>query len=160
MWAGQYLSQQYNSFDFRVSRVLGEDMLTFLYVRNATAIFMDTHYTIWKRLETSIGDELKNMHELQVVDGGTRVLYFYDETKNVTKAQSEAIGFTDWNCPIRENSIREVNLRNDELVFTWSSSDHIDLTESKFTERSVEDRCTNMAKVCAATSDPTYFLKK
>lgn len=126
---------------------MGEDMLTFLYVRNTTVVFMDTHFVIQKTLETSIGDELENMHGLQFVDDGTRVLYFCDQSRNMSKSQSEVIGFTDWNCPIRESSFREVDLRNDELLFTWSSSDHIDPSESTFTERSVEDRCTNMAKV-------------
>lgn len=143
----QYLSQQYNSFDFRMNKVMGQDMLTFLYVRNMTAVFMDTHYVVQKTLRTSIGNELKNMHKLQFVNNGTKVLYFYDETKNVSKAQSEVIGFKEGNCTIRENSIREVDLRNDELAFTWSASDHINLTESTFTERSLEDRCAKTVKV-------------
>lgn len=121
-------------------------MLTFLYVLNRTAIFMDTNFNIKRTVKVSLEGELPNMHELHLVDNGTRALYFYDETRNASKPQSESIGFTQWNCPIRENSIRELDLTNDKLEFTWSSSNYIDLTESTFTERTVEDRCTNMEK--------------
>lgn len=130
-----------------MSNVIGEDLLTFLYARNRTAIFMDKHFNIRKVFQTSVEGELENMHELHFVDNGTRALYFYDETRNVSESQSEAIGFTSWRCPIRENSIRELDLSNDNVVFSWSSSNHIDLTESTFTERSVEDRCIHMDKV-------------
>ena len=99
----------------------------------------------------AIKDELENMHELEFVDDGTRALYFYDKTINVTAEQSEAIGFTEWNCPIRENGIRERDLKTDRILFQWDSSDHIDLTESTFVELSVEERCTYLKKVSQCT---------
>ena len=124
-------------------------MLTFLYPRNRTGIVLDSHFNIHKTFAiSSIDHELDNMHDLHFVDNGTRALYFYAEVRNVTTFQSAAIGFTKWNCPVRENSFREIDLtRNWEVVFSWSSSDHIDLRESTFTERSVEDRCINSPTV-------------
>jgi hypothetical protein len=88
------------------------------------------------------------MHDLHFVDNGKRVLYFYDETKNLSAAQSEAIGFTEWNCAIRENSFHERDLTQDwNVVFSWQSSDHIEMAESTFLEDSVEQRCTERPKV-------------
>lgn len=130
-------------------------MLTFLYPRNRTAIVLDRHFNIHKIFQASSPEtELDNMHDLHFVDNGQRVLYFYDETKNLSAAQSAAIGFTDWNCAVRENSFRERDLRKDwEVVFSWSSSDHVDMEESTFLEKSVEQRCTERPKVSLPSND-------
>lgn len=91
---------------------------------------------------SSFDDELDNMHDLHFVDNGTRALFFYDEVRNVSASQSEAIGFTEWACPVRENSFRELDLtKNWELAFSWSSSDHLDLRESTTNRAPAEERC-------------------
>ena len=147
IWSGSYLSQQYDTFDFRMSNVLGEDMLTFLYPRNRTAIVLDNHFNIDKVFQTSSPeDELDNMHDLLFVDHGTRALFFYDEVRNLSASQSEAIGFTDGNCAVRENSFREFDVKKNEVVFSWSTSEHVDMIESTFTEHTLQDRCTSDAK--------------
>ena len=88
---------------------------------------------------SSFDDELDNMHDLNVVDDGTRALFFYDETKNLSAAQSQAMGFPSDGCRIRENSFREIDLTREwEVVHSWSSSDHVDLKESTFSEEPVE----------------------
>lgn len=119
--AAKYLSEQYDTFDFRVSNVLGEEMLTFLYPRNRTAVILDSEFNVYKTFTTSsIDRELDNMHDLHFVDNGTRALFFYDEVRNVTSEQTAAIGFTNWNCPVRENSFREIDLTKSwESVFSW-----------------------------------------
>ena len=91
---------------------------------------------VYKTFTTSTkGIEMDNMHDLNFVDNGTRALFFYDEEKNVSAVQSEAIGLTDRRCKVRENSFREIDLTKDwEVVFSWSSADHMDLEESSFTD--------------------------
>ncbi|KAK3696303.1 hypothetical protein LTR37_018039 [Vermiconidia calcicola] len=143
IWSGSYLSQQYDIFDFRVSNVLGEDMLTMLYPKNRSALVLDTHYNIRKTVPIALGEEQVDMHEFHVVDNGTKALYFYDKVYNLTAEQSQAIGFTEWNCPIKDNYIRELDVTNDwETVFDWSLAEHVDLQESSKTANPVEDRCS------------------
>ena len=129
-------------------------MLTFLYPRNRTAVILDRHFNIHKVFQASSPTtELDNMHDLHFVDDGKRVLYFYDETKNLTASQSEAIGFTQWNCAIRDNSFHERDLnKNWDIVYSWASSDHIGMEESTLLEESVEQRCTEKPKVSKSLS--------
>lgn len=145
----QHLSQQYDSFDFKLSNVLGEDMLTWLYPHNRSLVVLDTQFQVRKQLQISSPEkELDNMHDLNFVNDGTRALFFYDETKEATSTQSEAVGFTDGKCLIRENSFREVDLTEDwRVVYRWSSSKRIDLTESTFTDQPIEKRCKETKKV-------------
>ena len=123
-------------------------MITFLYPRNRSAVILDNHFNVFKTFQVSVPDhDLDNMHDLHFVDNGTRALFFYDEVKNLTKAQSEAVGFTDGRCKVRENSFRELDLATDEIRFSWSSSDHISLNESNYFERPLFSRCTHTEKV-------------
>ena len=124
-------------------------MLTFLYPRNRTAIVLDRHFNIHKIFQTSLPEsQLDNMHDLHFVDNGKRVLHFYDETKNLSAAQSEGIGFSERNCTIRENSFHERDLTQDwDVVFSWQSSDHVEMAESTSLGESVEQRCTAQPKV-------------
>lgn len=129
---------------------MGEDMLTWLFPRNRSLVVLDTQFNIRKQLQISDReDELDNMHDLNFVNDGTRALFFYDETKSASTAQSEAVGLADGEkCSIRENSFREVDLTEDwKVVYQWSSAKRIGLTESTYTKSSVEKRCKDTPKV-------------
>lgn len=114
---------------------------------------MDTQYNIKHVFQISDPEtQFDNMHELRFVDNGTRVLYFYDETRSLSENKSAYVGYTDGNCFVRENSFDERDMAEDKVVFSWSPSDYIDLKDSTFTE-SMQERCreiTNVEKVCCS----------
>lgn len=137
---GHYVS------DFRVSKVRGQDMLSFLYPQNRSFVVLDNHFNIFKELEISPSDtsEMFNMHELNFVNDGSRALFFDDRPKHLSKKQSEAFGFINGTCFVQESTFRETDLMEDwRFVYRWSATKRIDLTESTATEGTVEERCNN-----------------
>lgn len=147
----QYLSQKYDSFDFRISNVLGQEMLTWLYPHDQAALVLDNHFNIVKKFPTvERRYEHDNMHELQFVDSGTRALYFFDKWDSLSKARSSALGF-DGACRIQDNGFREYDLTNNSIVFEWMASEHIDIAESTFEARNVDWRCNAVSE---STSSP------
>ena len=141
----QYLSQKYDAFDFRMSRVLGENMLSFIYPKNRSAIILDTSFNIRHVVPVAEGSQGVDMHEFHFVDNGTRALLFYDDHKAVSREQSRSIGYMKGNCSINDNLFTELDVANGfKPVFTWSASENIGLHESSNVETPLEDRCAGV----------------
>jgi hypothetical protein len=141
----QYLSRQYDAFDFRISNVLGEDMLTFIYPHNRTAVILDTHYNVNATIPVAHEGEGVDMHEFHVVDNGTRALFFFNERRKLPKEQSRAVGYMNGDCTIDDNAFRELDVAdNFKPMFSWSAAEHIGLYESSEVGQSLQERCSKV----------------
>ncbi|KAK5163562.1 uncharacterized protein LTR77_010511 [Saxophila tyrrhenica] len=144
IWSGSYLSRQYDAFDFRLSNVLGETMLSFLYPHNRSAILLDTSYNVRYSVPVAEEGQSVDMHEFHIVENGTKALFFYDQRRNVTQEQSRAIGWMNGNCTVNDNLFHELDVANDfQPTFTWSSAEHVGLYESSKVENSLQERCSD-----------------
>lgn len=141
----QYLTRSYDSFDFRLSKVLGEDMLSFLYPKNRSAIILDTTFQIRHVVPVAGRRQGVDMHEFHFVDNGTRALFFYDEHKKVTREQSRSIGYMKGNCSVNDNLFKELDVRDAfKSVFNWSAIENIGLHESSSIEVPLDQRCSKV----------------
>ena len=142
----QYLSRQYDVFDFRISNVLGEDMLTFLYPRNRSAVLLDLSYNIRATVPVADGHKKVDMHELHFVDNGTRALFFYDQARNASEEVARAIGYHGGDCLINDNLFQELDVaKSFNPIFTWSAAEHIGLYESSEVQDSLQQRCKHVS---------------
>lgn len=145
----QALTEGYKTFDFRVSNVQGQDMLTFLNPRNRSFVMLDRHYNISKEVEISPfnGTEINNMRELNFVDEGARALVFYDEIRNASKSISDEIGFNG-TCLVMDSTFKEADPKQDwKFVYRWAAHKRIQLSESIKTEGTVDQRCNETVGV-------------
>ncbi len=141
-YIGQYLSKQYDVFDFRISNVLGEEMLTFLYPQNRSAVILDRSYNIRASVPIAGGRRTVDMHEFHFVDNGTRALFFFNEARNVSKEAARAIGYHEGDCLIGDCTFRELDVTNEfEETYIWSAAEHIGLYESSEVQQPLHERC-------------------
>lgn len=126
---------------------MGEDMLSFLYPRNRSAILLDTSYNVRHVVPVVEDGQGFDMHEFHIVDSGTRALVFYDQDIHVTRERSRAIGFMRGNCTVRNNLFRELNVENGfEQLYSWSGEEQIGLYESSEVEKTLYERCTQVSR--------------
>lgn len=153
IWSGASLTQGFNSFDFRLSKVMDQEMLTFLHPHRHSFFVLDSNFTISKEVETANQNksQIDNMHELNFVNDGRRALYFYDKAMNATKPQQTELG---GHCSIRESIFREANLLEDwRPGYMWMASKRIDFNETTAREGTLQQRCNETVDVCLPRSD-------
>ena len=123
-------------------------MMTMIYPRNRTAVVLDNTFGIRHVVQIAVVDELVDIHEFDLVDNGTRAIHFYGERKNLSEAQSHRIGFTDWNCGIRDSGFHELDVASGWTIqFTWRAIDHIGIDESSLTDKPAERRCLKVSNL-------------
>ena len=84
----------FKSFDLRIAKVNGTDMLTAIYPHDNAAVIIDNTYQIVETVVHSSAWEYSNMHDFNVVEDGTRALVLTkDAATRVSKKKSKVVGF-------------------------------------------------------------------
>ena len=129
IWSGAALFNRYDTFTFKVSHVLGKDMLTALHPKDGRGVIMDDDYEILYEIPVGVQGVNTNMHDFQVVDNGTKALFLTVE-KTDTLRNARQVGYTGGPCKINFNGIHERDIETGDTTFLWSTKDHIALEES------------------------------
>lgn len=133
-----------DSYDFRMSDFGDEKLMTFAYRDDCAAVFMENNYKVKKegRFAEDLGD--LNMHDLNVVEGGTQALVLTKQRGVATEKMSKGVGLQQGLCHCAFDGFKVMDISGPkwEPVFEWSSFDHLPLTESTYTDREVESRCS------------------
>lgn len=145
IWSGAYLFSGYSIFDFRVSQVGEEPMLTLLNFHDKKAIVLDKEYNVYKEIsleEPDPEDErtAMNMHEFTTVEDGTKALYLTVTPKKASEEFSAAIDY-EGKCWAQYDGFVELDTETWEPTFLWNAYGHIGLDESFVTQDSPEERC-------------------
>ena len=145
VWSGAPHFNNYQTFDFKVCSVNGEDMLTLIWPHGNVAAILDSSYETYKTIHIGkTRDKSLNMHDFQIVENGTRALFLKKELKRASKKISKEIGYNG-NCNVKFIGFEEVNLATGKTLFTWTSEGRIGLDESAMTEAPVRMRCTGQS---------------
>ena len=117
--------------DFRVQTYRGQPVLTWWEGKTTprgygqgTWVIADTSYREIARVK-AVGDVGGDLHDIELTDAGTALIPIYkivpqDLTPIGAYADGEAI----------DSLIQEIDLETGELVWEWSSLEHVGLTES------------------------------
>ena len=145
VWSGAPLFDHYKSFDLRVAKVDGKDMMTVIYPRENAGLIVDSTYEFVKSIVYSETFDNSNMHDLNVVDNGKRALVLTKDThKPLSKEMSKAVEF-DGNCSVRADGLKELDISGSKTktVFEWNGTDHIGLEETTFHRGTIDKMCNN-----------------
>ena len=133
IWSGAPLFNNYAVFDFKVSSVGGRDMLTLINQHTNEIVILDNSYNINQTIRVTESGPLRsrhvNIHDFQVVNNGTRGLYFDRVRKNVTREESATVGYHGI-CTVEYPGFVEMDLESGEVLFEWSPENHIALNET------------------------------
>lgn len=144
VWSGASMFQGSDSYDFRMSDFGEEKLMTFAYRDDCAAVFMDTNYKVKKegRFARDLGD--LNMHDLNVIENGTRALVLTKQGGIATEQMSKDVGLEKDLCHAAFDGFKVMDTTKDqwEPVFEWSTFDHIPLWESTYTNREIESLCS------------------
>lgn len=138
VWSGHDKFSKGNVEDFRVSNVRGQHLMTLMDQGPSAIVVMNHKYEIIEQQHF----EAFNSHELNFIQDGTRVLIIRGNRGRATLEASRQIGF-DGECLVQFERFEELDVNNNyEVLFNWTSKDHLSLDESTITEAPVENRCS------------------
>jgi hypothetical protein len=154
VWSGATFFKHLNAFDFRVTQVAGEDMLSVIVPHSVPGsknqhvtlpgpgdgdgFILDDSYHVYRTIDMHRDIPAPNMHDLTIADDGSRALMLTQKTYEPTSVR---VGAFNRPCKIGWQGFREVDLRTGELVFDWSAEGHIDPYESTKKEDSIKVMC-------------------
>lgn len=140
IWSGIPDFKRFNVFDFHVSQVDGQDMLTLLYPHDHQGYVLDNSYNTYRTIDVSDNGAV-NMHEFNVVENGTRALVLSNNFGTPSEDASREIGFNNGVCAASFEGFQELTSQNSSSMFRWSAEHHISLKESTYREASIEEMC-------------------
>jgi len=135
IWSGAPFAQYYNTFDFRVSRLAGRDVLTFILPRNSErqegGIFMESSYEVSKVFDMRGDHQIRpNMHDLNLIDDGKRALMLTTPTQHMSHIVVP--GEFDGQCRVEWQGFKEVDVESGETLFEWSAEDKLSVAETTY----------------------------
>lgn len=140
VWSGACQVRNQNACDFRAWNINGTDYMSTILYKNHNdpvghGIIMDSSYRIVKDVLPPAEHAGLNMHELNIVNNGTAVLYFTfrPEWVNISMLPDQVVSH-GW---IMNMGIREVDLRTGQANFEWWAHPEISLTESNVAMQSL-----------------------
>jgi hypothetical protein len=163
VWSGAALFEGFSTFDFRVSEVLGQPMLSLIRPHSNHAVILNETYGIFKEIyighpDPDLNEMGLNMHEFMTIDSGTKgkprfttyisttanpllpALFLTCVPKHASRNLSAAIGY-DGECHAVYDGFVETDINEFQPKFTWNAYEHIGLDESYVTQDPLEDRC-------------------
>ncbi|EME44738.1 hypothetical protein DOTSEDRAFT_129489 [Dothistroma septosporum NZE10] len=132
VWSGACTFDNRVACDVRSFRANGSAFVTAIIMPDATdpkghGVIMNDKYDVVSRIQAPPGTASFNMHELTMVDNGSRAVYLVTKPRFVDMAGLISDTDSGW---IVDMAILEIDLQTGLLSFEWWASDHIGLSES------------------------------
>ncbi|KAJ5310290.1 uncharacterized protein N7443_002751 [Penicillium atrosanguineum] len=132
VWSGSNGSTTVISHDLHVCSYAESDHLCFFqgaqiggYARGLS-VFLDNEYKPAATVQSGRGLELSDMHELRIFDED-RVLITVYQPKQYDLVSSGIPAANGW---VMSGVFQEINITSGEVLFQWSSLDHVPLSET------------------------------
>lgn len=146
IWSGAPYVEYINTFDFRMSEVDGQQMLTFVWPHNrrGNGFILDNTYQVHTIVDM-VGNHSKwNMHEFNLIDGGKRALMAFPQDYDPTPI---SVPGYNGSCKIGWQGFKEVDVNTGEVYFEWNTQGHISPLESNYVAVNVnytfKDKCAH-----------------
>ena len=141
IWSGVPTFDGYDAFDFKVTYVNGQDMLTAIHPHGNHSLILNNNYEVYADVDTGINKQTLNMHDFEVVDNGTKALYLTRRLKETSIENSRRVGFRG-HCYVEFTGFEERDLATGEITFQWNPENKIDLDETTLRTRRIKNICT------------------
>lgn len=134
IWSGAHLYKDRSTFDFKVTKVDGADLLSFVVMEDPRAelpggagIVLDSSYNTTRLVTNDRGRGTANMHEFSLIDNGRHALWitFASTLTNVRQGSSRQ----DYRW-VGNNGFVEIDVETGKPVFEWWAMDHVHPSES------------------------------
>ena len=141
IWSGAGIFQHWNAFDFGLTTIDGQQMMTILFPHGKAGLILDHNYRIWKHVP--LGSIKADMHAFRVIDEGRRALVITHDHVDTTPEEAEVIGFNG-SCSVAYIGFAELDVQDPTApLFTWNAYHHIGLEEGTFNTDKVQEACTH-----------------
>ena len=105
-------------------------MLTFVYQFENAAYVLNSNYELHKAVKFDDVDLELNMHDLNFLDSGRRVLAQHNNLQMAPASMMEDVDYGG-ECQIRFTGFQDLDAETMQLIFTWNPMRHISLKESQ-----------------------------
>lgn len=140
VWSGVHLSHNMDAIDFKRSNVRGEDRLTFLEHNEGIGYIMDETFEVKEQVFLGHIRLDFNSHEFYFIDNGTRAISMTDGPEKATYEQALAVGWDkEKPCRASFNGFKVWDTATWEMLWEWSTRDHVGLNESTYHEQDCGD---------------------
>lgn len=146
IWSGASFFKHYNTFDFRVTQVNGEPMMSLVVPHDmhgpkggnihhmafpghgkGDGVILDDSYNVYTTVDMRGDIPDPNMHDLTIMNNGKRALMLTQKTYEPTPVR---IGKFNRPCNVGWQGFRETETETGKVVFEWDAQHHIDPFES------------------------------
>ena len=147
IWSGAPYVEYINTFDFRMSEVDGQQMLSFVWPKHkpeGNGFILDNTYQVHEVVDM-VGNHSKwNMHEFNLINDGKQALMAIPQDYSATHI--DVNGYSG-RCRIGWQGFKEVDVKSGEVLFEWNTQGHVDVEESTYVAKNVndtwEDKCSH-----------------
>jgi hypothetical protein len=134
IWSGASLPevQNWDVVDFRMSKVMGEDRMTFLAPFSGYGYALDNEYTMRDSFEIGTWGVDLDAHEFHFIENGQRLLILDESRYDVTRIEDTGLAPGE-HCRGLFPGFWEVDTETGQPVYEWTSMSHVSLLESSWT---------------------------
>lgn len=139
IWSGSGMFQHWNAFDFEMTEIDGQQMMTILYPHGKAGIILDSNYQIFRHVPF---DSVRaDMHAFRVIDNGRRALVITHEHMQTSVSEAQAIG-VHGNCSVASVGFAELLVDDpSKPLFEWHAHGHIRLEETTYNTNRLQYEC-------------------
>lgn len=141
VWSGTRVFQHWNTFDFGMTMIDDEQMMTILFPHGRVGVILDGNYRIWRQVPL---DGIKaDMHAFRVIDNGKRALVVTHERIETTAEEAQAVG-VNGTCSVAFVGFAELDIDEPTPpLFTWDAYRHVGLDEGTYNTGALEVECAH-----------------
>ena len=139
IWSGTGVFQHWNAFDFDVTTIDDQQMMTILFPHGKAGLILDQNYRVWRHIPL---DGIKaDMHAFRVIDYGKRALIVTHQHVEMSPGEAQVIGFNG-SCSVAFVGFVELDLDEPAPpLFVWDAYHHIGLEEGTYNTHIVDQEC-------------------
>jgi len=138
IWSGAPYVKYTNSFDFRMSMVDGQQMLSFVWPKpqpDGNGFILDSSYEVYEQVDM-MGNHTKwNMHEFNLINDGKTALMGFPQDYQATNISVD--GYMG-PCRIGWQGFKEVDVKSGEVLFEFNTKGHVSPEESNYVAKAIE----------------------
>lgn len=129
IWAGASRLDYINTYDFRMSEVDGQRMLSYIWskIPGGHGQILNNSYELTTTVNMTGDSSSWDMHELNIINNGESALIVTYQNFHVTEVNLPEYSGP---CRIAQQGFKEVEVNTGKVMFEWHTLDHISLEES------------------------------
>lgn len=141
VWSGTAVFQHWNTFDFGMTTIDGQQMMTILFPHGKLGVILDENYRIWKQV--ALDGIRADMHAFRIIENGKRALVVTNQRIESSVEEAKVIR-VNGTCSVAFVGFVELDVDEPTPpIFAWDAHHHVGLEEGTYNTGVLEEECSH-----------------